>query len=78
MAARIFAQTFPRAALRAAAPVRMAVPRSMQLTAPKRFSSTSVNVKDPLLAEQEHAKEHAVKSADLWRKITMYICVPGA
>lgn len=44
----------------------------------KRLSSTVVNVKDPLLVEQEHAKEHAAKSADFWRKVTYYICIPGS
>lgn len=71
MASRFFPTTLRSAAV-ARAPT--AVARSSQAI-PRRFASTA---KDPLLAEQEHATEHAAKSADLWRKISMYFCLPGA
>ena len=71
MASRFFPATLRSAAV-ARAPT--AVARSSQAI-PRRFASTA---KDPLLAEQKHATEHAAKSADLWRKISMYFCLPGA
>ncbi|EST06255.1 Cytochrome c oxidase, subunit VIa [Kalmanozyma brasiliensis GHG001] len=30
------------------------------------------------LAERMHHKEHAGKSADLWRKVSLYVCIPGS
>ena len=58
----------------------LAVAQRTAATSPisKRLSSTAVNVKDPLLVEQEHAKAHAAKSAEFWRKVTVYICIPGS
>lgn len=75
MASRFFAPATLRSA---AARAPSAVARRQAPTAvPRRFASGSAH-KDPLLAEQEHATEHAAKSADLWRKISMYFCLPGA
>ncbi|KAK0544891.1 Cytochrome c oxidase subunit 6A [Tilletia horrida] len=28
--------------------------------------------------ERKHIADHAAKSADLWRKISMFVCIPGA
>lgn len=74
MASRLF---MPRGAALARAPFT-AQRAGTVARVPKRFNSTTVEVKDPLLVEQEHAKEHAAKSAELWRKISMYICIPGS
>ncbi|SPC60902.1 related to COX13 - cytochrome-c oxidase chain VIa [Ustilago sp. UG-2017b] len=30
------------------------------------------------VAERVHHKEHAGKSADLWRKVSMYVCIPAS
>ncbi|CAO1637992.1 unnamed protein product [Parajaminaea phylloscopi] len=51
--------------------------RQQPAAVPRRFASSGV-AKDPIFIEQEHAKEHASKTADLWRKISMYGCLPGA
>lgn len=41
----------------------------------RRFASTAA--RDPIFAEQEASKAHAAGSAELWRKISVYICIPG-
>lgn len=56
----------------------IAAPSRQAVAMPKRFNSGSVHVKDPLLVEQEHAKEHAAGSTELWRKLSFYVCLPGA
>ncbi|PWO00491.1 mitochondrial cytochrome c oxidase subunit VIa [Tilletiopsis washingtonensis] len=42
-----------------------------------RFASSDA-LGQELLAERKHAVEHAAGSADLWRKISMYVCLPGS
>lgn len=75
MASRFFSPSTAR--LLARQPVAAPMQR---LAVPKRFnSSSSASIgKDPLLEEQAHAKDHAAKSAELWRKLSFYVCLPGA
>ncbi|CAO1614537.1 unnamed protein product [Sympodiomycopsis kandeliae] len=75
MASRLFTPSIARGG---AASLRAPLRAQRSLIAPKRFNSTTVNVKDARLVEHEHAKEHAAKSAELWRKISMYVCIPGS
>ncbi|KDN50845.1 mitochondrial cytochrome c oxidase subunit VIa [Tilletiaria anomala UBC 951] len=46
--------------------------------APLRQFSTAGAQTNEFIAERQHIKDHAAKSADLWRKVSMYVCLPGA
>ncbi|CAD6893609.1 unnamed protein product [Tilletia controversa] len=54
-----------------------AATRSAVSAAPRR-SIASAPVGEEFINERKHAAEHAGKSADLWRKISLYVCIPGA
>ncbi len=67
---------FSLASRRSALAVRpVAARRFASSSAPS--TSTSSAAAD-FVAERHHVKEHAGKSAELWRKLSMYVCIPGA
>ncbi|EPQ30264.1 uncharacterized protein PFL1_02380 [Pseudozyma flocculosa PF-1] len=43
-----------------------------------RGYSTGAATGNEFVAERMHIKEHAAKSADLWRKVSIYVCIPGS
>ncbi|KAK0522110.1 Cytochrome c oxidase subunit 6A [Tilletia horrida] len=55
-----------------------AVARRPAVAAVQRRSIASAPVGEEFIKERKHTAEHAAKSADLWRKISMYVCLPGA
>ncbi|KAK0524631.1 Cytochrome c oxidase subunit 6A [Tilletia horrida] len=54
-----------------------AVARRPAVAAVQRRSIASAPVGEEFIKERKHTAEHAAKSADLWRKISMYVCLPG-
>ncbi|UZJ54364.1 hypothetical protein CBS101457_003684 [Exobasidium rhododendri] len=57
---------------------QMLAPRTVQpVLQAKRFASSEAFGAE-LIKEREHQKDHAGKSADMWRKVSMYVCVPFA
>ncbi|KAJ1032649.1 hypothetical protein NDA16_000672 [Ustilago loliicola] len=52
-----------------------AVARVQQQSVRRLATATGEN---EFVAERLHHKEHAGKSADLWRKVSMYVCIPGS
>ncbi|KAE8254604.1 hypothetical protein A4X13_0g3351 [Tilletia indica] len=44
----------------------------------QRRAIASAPVGEEFVNERKHAADHAGKSADLWRKISLYVCIPGA
>ncbi|KAN0060628.1 Cytochrome c oxidase subunit 6A [Thecaphora frezii] len=45
-------------------------------TLARNYSTASAG--SEFIAERTHIKEHAAKSAELWRKVSMYVCIPGS
>ncbi|PWN50312.1 mitochondrial cytochrome c oxidase subunit VIa [Violaceomyces palustris] len=45
--------------------------------ASRRYASTATTGNE-FVSERQHIKEHAAKSADLWRKLSLYLCIPGS
>ncbi|PWN89343.1 hypothetical protein FA10DRAFT_267919 [Acaromyces ingoldii] len=43
----------------------------------RRFASSEAMGQE-LVHERDHAKDHAGKSADMWRKVSVYGCIPFA
>ena len=67
-------RTMLSAVLKRASAMRLQPAR--QMVAPRAYSSAAGT--NEFLAERAHVKDHAAKSADLWRKVSMYVCIPGA
>ncbi|PWN31746.1 uncharacterized protein FA14DRAFT_162646 [Meira miltonrushii] len=65
-----------RFALRSAA--RPAALRSSILQQSQRRFAASEHMGQDLIKERNHHKDHAGKSADLWRKVSIYGCLPFA
>ncbi|PWZ03143.1 mitochondrial cytochrome c oxidase subunit VIa [Testicularia cyperi] len=68
MASRLGLGVFARTAAQVGASARSGAVR--------RLATAAEN--SEFLAEREHIKEHAAKSADLWRKVSLYVCIPGS
>ena len=71
----LFSTVARQAALRSSAARVSTAP-----TVARRFASTgsASTGGNEFIEERHHIKDHAAKSADLWRKVSMYICIPGA
>lgn len=65
-----------RCTLRSAA--RPAALRSTILQQSQRRFAASESMGQDLIKERNHHKDHAGKSADLWRKVSIYGCIPFA
>ncbi|SPO21732.1 related to COX13 - cytochrome-c oxidase chain VIa [Ustilago trichophora] len=56
--------------------VTSAVSRVQGQSAIRRLATAAGETE--FVAERMHQKEHAAKSADLWRKVSLYVCIPGS
>ncbi|PWN43751.1 mitochondrial cytochrome c oxidase subunit VIa [Ceraceosorus guamensis] len=50
---------------------------SQAQTTSRRFQSVYPTTGADFIAERRHQEEHAAKSAELWRRIFYYVCIPG-
>ncbi|KEZ42826.1 hypothetical protein SAPIO_CDS5246 [Scedosporium apiospermum] len=64
-------QRFSRGATRLTSQLRSPAIRS---TVQRRFNST---VENEFVKERQHAKDHAVGTTDLWKKISLFACIPA-
>lgn len=55
----------------------MSVPRNASRMQQRRMASSDA-MGEELIKERLHHKDHAGKSADLWRKVSLYGCIPFA
>ncbi|KAL9937579.1 hypothetical protein V8E36_003124 [Tilletia maclaganii] len=71
--------SFARSAFALSARARAAAPAMRTMAAPaQQRTIASAPVGKDFINERKHAAEHAAQSADLWRKISFYVCIPGA
>ncbi|KAG5513988.1 hypothetical protein PMAC_000610 [Pneumocystis sp. 'macacae'] len=57
--------------------IRRRITAQRFLSTKHRFYSTQDSSHDAFILEQEAVKEHARKTADLWRKISIFVCIPA-